>query len=505
MSKLYRALDALMSTDVYKLEHRLMYPPGTQVLFSNLTARSTRIPDVDATVFFGMQAFLHQLQELWEPFFALSEVGELTRVLELFRDEISLVLDVDRKDIPIGHFAHLHKLGHLPLRIKALREGALVPLGVPYLTMENTHEDFAWFTGYIETILLASMWMPITNATVAWRSRQLLNARAQVSSDVSAVDLQGHDFSCRGMEGLPAAAVSSAAHLVSYRGGDTLPTLRYVRDYYGGDNGVVMRSCPATEHSVMCAGGEDGEFETFERLIDAYPRGALSIVSDTWNLWRVLQDYLPRLKDKIMARDGRLVIRPDSGVPELIVCGDPNAPEGTPERKGAIRLLDEVFGGAVNQMGYRELDPHIGLIYGDSITYERAATITDTLMSQGYASTVLTLGFGAFTYQYQTRDTFGMAVKSTWGKIKGEPRNLFKNPITDTGKRSATGRLAVRTMMNGELYLVEHADAEQEARQRLELVFEDGKIVRHQSFAEVRENLLRETEIYRRRGGNLAV
>jgi nicotinamide phosphoribosyltransferase len=214
----------------------------------------------------------------------------------------------------------------------------------------------------------------------------------------------------------------------------------------------------------------------------------VSLVSDSFDFWSALQNFMPRLKDKIMARNGRVVLRPDSGVPELILCGDPEAPEGSPARRGAIDILGEVFGYTVNDKGYKELDPHIGLIYGDGITHERAESIVKNMMSQGWASTNVVFGFGSYTFQYQSRDTFMMAM-----------RNIFKDPITDNGdKKSARGRLAVRRQMNGIPYLIQEATPEQENNQDMEVVFNDGVITRHQSFADVRAQLKRDTEVLER-------
>lgn len=492
------ALDVLLETDAYKLGHYRMYPEGTEVVFSNLTARGTRVSHItEGTVFFGLQAFLYRLNEKWEPFFGLS-TADLEEVLDGYAEFVDNLLGTTGTDTE--QFRYLHSLGHLPLRVRAFREGSIVPLRVPYFTVENTDARLYWLTNYLETTISANLWHPINSATIAWADRRVLDVRALESSVIEAVDFQGHDFSYRGLENDPAAAASGAGHLLSFKGSDTLPAIRFAQRYYDGDNGLIGASVPATEHSVMCAGGKDGELETFERLLDLYPTGILSVVSDTWNLWDVCTKFLPALKDKIMARDGKLVIRPDSGDPELILCGDRTAPVSSPEWMGVVNLLAEVFGTTVNDKGYKELDSHIGVIYGDSITYERADAITANLMSQGYASTTAVFGFGSYTYQYQTRDTFKMAVKATWVQVNGEGRDILKDPITDDGsKKSATGRLAVRRQMDGRPYLIEHATPEQEEYQVLELVYENGKVLRHQSFADVRATLANESAILGRR------
>lgn len=490
-----RALDTLLSTDAYKLDHRRQYPDGTEFVYSNLTARGTRIPEIDATVFFGLQAYLSQLQQRWQVFFELSP-AELDGVLSSYDECVTALLGPN--NIGTEHFRQLHALGHLPLRVRAAEEGTLIPLRVPYLTVENTDSRFFWLTNYLETEMSAQLWQPITSATLAWHNRALLDRRAALSGDEEAVKFQGHEFAYRGMAGTEAAAASGAGHLISFNGTDTLPAIRYIQQYYPGNEGeLIGASVPATEHSVMCAGGQDGELATFDRLLELYPAGTLSVVSDTWDLWRVLTEYLPARADAITARDGKLVIRPDSGDPELILCGDPGAPAGTPRHQGVVKLLAATFGTVVNAKGYRELDPHVGAIYGDSITYERADSITRNLMDQGFASTAVVFGFGSYTYQYQTRDTFKMAVKATWVQVTGQGRDILKDPITDDGsKKSATGRLAVHRRADGCPDLIQHADPEQEAGSLLQTVFEDGKPLRVQSFVEVRANLRRENEIH---------
>jgi nicotinamide phosphoribosyltransferase len=490
-------LDTLLATDAYKLDHRRQYPQGTEVVFSNLTARGTRIPDVDVTVFFGLQALLAQITERWDEFFSL-DGDALDAVLSEYDEFVTALLGTN--EVGTDHFRVLHDIGYLPLRVKAFREGALVPLRVPYFTVENTDPRVFWLTNYLETELSAELWQPITSATLAWRNRTLLDKRAATSGDPGAVDFQGHDFSCRGMAGIHAAAASSAGHLISFHGTDTLSAVRFVERYYPGDNGIVAGSCPATEHSVMCAGGRETEFETFERLLGLYPNGILSIVSDTYDLWQVCTDFLPRLKDRILARDGKLVIRPDSGDPELILCGDPSAPAGSPAHRGVVNLLADEFGTVQNAKGYRDLDPHVGAIYGDSITYERADAITANLMRQGFASTAVVFGYGSYTYQYQTRDTFKMAMKATWVQVDGVGHDILKDPITDDGtKKSATGRLAVRRTMDGVPYLIQHASPDQEDEQELRLVYDNGKLLRQSSFADVRDTLRHETQLYLRR------
>lgn len=253
----------------------------------------------------------------------------------------------------------------------------------------------------------------------------------------------------------------------------------------------------------MMAGGRDHEDETYARLLRDYPAGILSVVSDTWDLWRVITETLPGLKDEIMARDGRLVIRPDSGNPADILCGTAVATDGPsaaedaadnpfddPAAKGVIELLWDIFGGTLTPQGFKVLDPHIGAIYGDSITLERMTDIIARLEAKGFASTNVVFGIGSFTYQYQTRDTFASAIKATWAQIDGEGRDLIKDPVTDNGtKKSATGRLAVTRDEAGEFALIERAAPEEEAASALVPIFVDGRLTVVDSFDAVRQRI----------------
>jgi len=256
---------------------------------------------------------------------------------------------------------------------------------------------------------------------------------------------------------------------------------------------MIGGSVPATEHSVMSMGSFGGEFETFKRLItETYPSGVLSIVADTWDFWRVLLEYLPRLKDEIMARDGRIVIRPDSSpkTPVEIICGDPTGVTRI-EQIGAYEHLFNIFGGTVSDEGYKILDPHIGLLYGDSITLDRQKAILSQLEDKMFTASNLVLGIGSYTFAYCTRDTHGFAMKATWGQIDGVGTPIFKDPVTDPGfKRSAVGLLrVVRGPDNKVFRLHDMVTPEEELTGALDTVFFDGKIVKETSLAEIRARM----------------
>lgn len=483
----------LNAIDAYKLDHRRQYPAGTTRVYSNFTPRGSRIAGMDHVVFFGLQAFLASfLHEAFTDWFTQPEDQVVQDYIEMTNNVLG------PNDIGGEHIRELHQLGYVPLRFCALPEGTPVPLRVPMFTVENTHPDFFWLVNYIESVLSASIWLPCTSATRAWYMRKMLDRYArETGGDPDFVQWQGHDFSFRGMSNLEAAAASGAGHLLSFSGTDSLPALEWINQYYndfpeGAPNGFLGGSVAATEHSVMCAGGNLTERETYERLLKLYPTGIVSVVSDTWDLWAVLTQHLPALHDLIMKRDGKLVIRPDSGDPVDILCGNPHEPLNSPAYKGVIELLWDEFGGVINDQGFRTLDPHVGAIYGDSINFERARAIAERLAVKGFASTNVVLGVGSYTYQYVTRDTFGFAMKATWAEIDGEGRNLFKDPVTDNGlKKSATGRLSVMPGAHGGgIVLVDNANEHQEAASLLMPVWEDSLFKRYQSFADVR-NVLR--------------
>lgn len=494
----------LLLTDGYKVGHIAQYPPHTTRVYSNWTNRGSRLEGVDEVVHFGLQAFCQEfLIEAFAPFFAADEDAVCCE----YQEVVDTYLGPGAPDV--DHIRALHRKGFLPLRFCAVPEGTLVPLRVPSFTIENTDPEFFWLVNYIEPALSAQVWHPSTTATIALQYRRLLQEAAlRTTGSTDGVDFQAHDFSFRGQTSIAAAAASGAGHLLSFTGTDSLPSLDWIRRFYPGDNGLVAASVPATEHSVMCAGGQDGEHETFERLLDIYPVGILSVVSDTWDLWAVLTEILPALKERILGRDGKLVIRPDSGNPIDILCGT-QGPEfmaawratGKPVRPadaGVVELLWETFGGTVDDQGFKVLDPHIGAIYGDSITLARAEKIIERLAAKGFASTNVVFGIGSFTYQYVTRDTFASAIKATWAEVDGVGRDLQKDPVTDNGtKRSATGRLAVTRGEDGSLQLIERATAEQEAASELQVVWEDGAAVRTQSFAEVRDRIREQGEARR--------
>ena len=563
-------INPLFAIDFYKAGHIFQYPPGTEIVYSNFTPRSNKRFNYEGKqnyiVFQGLQLFIqHFLIDTWNENFFKQPKDQVVAIYKAMMDEcLGGLASVD-------HIAALHDLGYLPIAIRALKEGSKVPIGVPVYFIYNTHPDFAWLTNYIETVASAETWKASTAATIAHHYRMILDRYAdETGVDRAAVDFQGHDFSLRGIGGLYDGASTGIGHLSSFLGTDNVLSIDAVRRYYfeAGRQGFIAGSIPATEHSVMCAGGQDDEYETFRRIIqDVYPSGLVSVVSDTWDFWNVLTNTAKQLKPIIMKRkpdalgNAKVVFRPDSGDPVRIICGDeirevnenldfesfkdwaaemiadrvrdetdhgehgPTEEEevlkfqgkyykvvveffwnrhdktyyymdGTtilsveevelsPEEKGSVEVLWEIFGGTVNEAGYKVLCDKVGLIYGDSITLDRAEEILKRLKAKGYASSNVVFGIGSYTYQYVTRDTFGWAVKATWVQINGEGRNIQKDPKTDNGeKKSLTGRIRVVKDENGVLKALQQqpflGDDETDE------VFLDGKLLRHQVLDDIR-------------------
>jgi len=576
--------DPLTAIDFYKADHRRQYPEGTELVYSNFTARSNKLSNLpnnnDKIVFFGLQFFMKEfLQETFnEGFFDQPK----EKVVAKYKRRMDNALGPNA--IPVDHIEALHDLGYLPLEIRALPEGSKVKMGVPLFTVCNTHPDFFWLVNYIESVMSAYLWKPCVSATTAnWYKNTLTKYALETGSPVDFVNFQGHDFSFRGMSGLVDAKISGAAHLLSFYGTDTVGSIDLLEDYYGAnsDKELIGTSVPATEHSVMCMGTKDAEIETFRRLIkDLYPSGIVSIVSDTWDFWKVVTEYVAELKEEILAREGnpianKVVIRPDSGDPVDIICGtlhklekfespteeyflkeveeylhdkiSRQTPHGeyggditedvlwqnkiytvtyspdwnrhdkqyyyidnygdktptinkirdiTPEDKGAIQCLWDVFGGTITSTGHKLLDSHIGLIYGDSITPNRAVAILDGLKANGFASANVVLGIGSFTYQYTTRDTYGFAVKATYGVVNGEGREIFKDPATDIGKtkKSAKGLLQVFKDEKGDFVLKDQVSSfdYDTTNDLMPTVFHNGNIMVDQTLEQIRQRIITE-------------
>lgn len=488
----------IFATDGYKLCHIDQYPKGTQWVYETWTPRMSRIEGIRHVVFFGLQAALHEITDNFNRYFFAQP---LDTIIDQYGEIMTSLFSRTNPDLATNyrtdHIEALHHLGYLPLEVRALREGSFVPIGVPMFTIENTHDDFAWLPGYLESQLSSMIWSPMTAATIADQYKRILTHFANLTGDASNVIHQAGDFSMRGMSSPESSMRTAGGHLLSFDGSATVLALPYLQHHYLAGDDIVSYT-PATEHSVMCSYGED-EASTFEHLLtQVYPSGNVSIVSDTYDFWNVIDTVLPKFKDLILSRDGKLVIRPDSGDPANIICGDPSSDNETIQ-KGLIERLYEIFGGTINDKGYKVLDPHIGAVYGDSITPERTLDICQRLEAKGFATTNIALGVGSYTYQYNTRDTFGFALKATAEICNDEFTMIQKRPATDTGnfKKSHKGMVAV-IRQDGEFVCIDGLTPETKrsiADQDLLLtVYKDGHIENRLNFETMRNTVASESQ-----------
>ena len=487
--------NALFYADGYKVGHKRMLAPGTDFLYGTWIPRSIKYAPKGVTkvMSFGQALtwkWIHD--EFEEGFFKLPEDQAI-----LFARDMSLYLGMEFDG---AHFLALHRLGYLPIKVKALPEGIETKPNTPHMTFINTVKGYAWLTLYLETVVSSLAWKPSTNATIALQYKR--NATEWVMktdpANAALIPFMCHDFSARGLSPWDMLA-SGLGHASSFRGSDSLIVIPGARYFYGeSQDEVCINSVNASEHSVSTTKiFTVGEEQMIADWLKEFPTGILSIVADTFDLWTLITKYLPANKEAIMARNGKLVIRPDSGDPVDIICGNfeydniehwnrLDRTKYAPEDKGVIELLWDIFGGTVNEQGYKVLDPHIGAIYGDSITLDRQVEIYKRLEAKGFASTNIVLGVGSFTYQYNTRDTLGFAAKGAWFECNGVGYDIYKDPITDDGtKKSLKGFI----MVDDNLDVHTQCTAEQESQGMLHVIYENGVFYNQSTLTAIRERI----------------
>lgn len=481
----------LLLTDFYKTIHHMCYAEGLTKLVSYWTPRMSRKENIDKVVMFGLQPFIKKylIEYFNENFFKKDKeeiISEYKRIISITMGDIAA---------DASHIEELHDLGYLPIEIKAVAEGERVNIKTPMIEITNTDDRFPWLVNYLETLMSCHIWQPMTSASIAYRYREIIDKYFELTVENGEPKKACGDFSMRGFSSLESAEASAAGHLLSFTGTATIPAIVYLEKYYNCniEKEEVAFGTPSTEHSVMCSYGRD-EYSAYKRLInEVFPSGVLSIVSDTYDYWNLITTILPTLKEDILNREGKVVIRGDSGDPVKIICGDDTADKNSPEYKGTVELLWDIFGGTINSKGYKVLDSHIGTIYGDSITVERCEEICKRLMAKGFAVNNCVFGIGSYTYQYNTRDTFGFALKATHAVINGEEKFIFKDPKTDTGnfKKSQKGMCYV--YRNGEDILYkDQLTIEEQSKCKdnlLTTVFKDGTLIKNYKLDEIRKRL----------------
>jgi len=479
----------MLLIDFYKAVHAEMLPQNITKSVSYFTPRMSRVKRWDKVVMFGLQGFIKEylIDFFNDNFFNVpleTVMGEYTRIMDN---------TLGKNAYNPKKIENLHNLGYLPIEIVALPEGTLVPMHVPMFGITNTHKDFAWLPQSLESLISAEMWHPMLAANVGYTYRQIVNKYYDETCDDNiprAKALGAFDF--RGEECLQSATKAGAGWLLSFLNTATVPAIPYLENYYNCDctKEPVGFGSPSTEHSVMCSNfAVDGDEITLLRrlLTEIYPNTSFSAVLDSYDYWNVIDNILPQLKPEILAHNGCMLMRGDSGDCIEVVT------------KTVFKLWD-IFGGTVNSKGYKVLDPHVKAIYGDSITVQRCEIIYEILKENGFACSNVALGVGSFSFQCIeedgilkpfTRDTFSSCIKATYCEIDDKPVPIFKNPKDGGFKKSQKGCCVVYKFMNNIVYKDEYTwkEANELPYQLLETVFKDGKIVKEQTLSEVRSVL----------------
>lgn len=447
--------NAILLTDSYKLSHFRQYPPGTERVFSYFESRGGKYPDV---VFFGLQYLLRRYL-----------AGPVVTAEKIAEAETLVAGHMGPQHFNRPGWEHILRAhgGRLPVVVRAVPEGTVVPTGNAMISVENTDPACYWLTNYLETLLVQA-WYPCTVATQSRAMKLAILNALHATGDPAGIDFKLHDFGYRGVSSVETAGLGAAAHLVNFRGTDTLAGLVLARDFYACPTAGF--SIPASEHSTITSWGREHELDAMRNMLEQYPTGLVACVSDSFDIFRACRDYWgAELRDKILGRDGTLVVRPDSGDPPTVVLQ-------------VLEILGERFGTTTNTKGYKVIDPHVRIIQGDGVDYEMIVTILDRLAKAGWSADNLAFGSGGGLLQKVNRDTQKFAFKCSSATVNGVDRDVFKQPVTDAGKKSKSGRLALVRTKEGFATLRETPGLANE----LVEVFRDGAVTRSWTFDEVR-------------------
>lgn len=450
----------ILNTDSYKTSHYLQYPPGAEYVSSYIESRGGVYP---ATLFFGLQAFLKEY---------LSRPIDIVDIEEA--EAVCLAHGVPFNRSGWEYILRTHQ-GYLPIEIEAVPEGTLLPTGNVMVQVINTDPQCAWLTSYVETALLRAVWYPTTVATVSRLCRDTIQRYLQETADTTdGLSFKLHDFGSRGVSSEESAALGGAAHLVNFMGTDTLSGILAARRYYSAD--MAGFSIPAAEHSTITSWGQEGETDAYANMLDQFSGDGriVAVVSDSWDLWHAIDDiWGGELKARVEQSGGTLVVRPDSGEPTEVV----------PE---AIERLMTHFGYRVNSKGYRVLPDCIRLIQGDGVDAESIEAILAIMKQRELSADNIAFGMGGALLQKLNRDTQKFAMKASAICINGQWHDVYKDPVTDPGKRSKRGRLAlIHDDIQG--YQTIRADELGTRANQLMTVFRNGKILKEWTFEEVRQ------------------
>ncbi|MBP6732051.1 MAG: nicotinate phosphoribosyltransferase [Chitinophagales bacterium] len=449
----------MLLTDSYKISHYKQYPPNTTSVYSYFESRGGKFDDV---TFFGLQFLLKNYLE--GVVVTKEKIDEAEHLYNQHFGDASLFYRAGWEHILNAHG------GKLPVRIKAVPEGVSIPVHNALITVENTDPACFWLTNFLET-LLVQVWYGSTVATQSRAIKKLILQYLEQTGDPELISFKLHDFGFRGVSSVESASIGGAAHLVNFKGTDTVAALSFIQQYYN-TNEVFGFSIPASEHSTITSWGRENEAKAYNNMLTQYSKGLVAIVSDSYDIYNACEKlYGEVLKDKILNREGTLVVRPDSGEPKEVVLK-------------VVSILGEKLGYTTNAKGYKVLNPHIRVIQGDGVNYESITEILETLKANGWSADNIGFGMGGALLQKLDRDTQKFAFKCSCATVDGEDRDVFKDPVTDPGKRSKKGRL--KLVKEGSGYkTVTQAEPGEDV---LETVFENGELKRQYRFDEVIKN-----------------
>lgn len=457
----------ILLSDSYKASHWKQYPALTESIYSYFESREGKFP---ATVFFGLQYYLKEYLE--GKVITQEKIDEAYEIFKLHFGNANL-FNREGWEYILNTYE-----GKLPVSIKAIPEGSLIPVRNVLMTIENTDPKCYWLTNYLET-LLVQVWYGTTVATLSYYMKKMILRYLDETGDLSLISFKLHDFGFRGVSSVESASVGGAAHLVNFMGTDTVAALILARKYYKAE--MPGFSIPASEHSTITSWGRENEALAMENMLDKYPEGLVAVVSDSYNIYNACEMiWGTLLRDKVLNRNGTLVIRPDSGNPPEVVVK-------------VLEILGEKFGYERNKKGYKVLNPKVRIIQGDGCNYEMCERILSSMKTTEWSADNIAFGMGGALLQNLNRDTQSFAFKCSSIKKDGEWHPVSKSPITDTMKFSKAGRLKLQYLENGNGTYSYHTvnDNIDTGKDHLIEVFRNGKILKEYTFEEVRSNTIK--------------
>lgn len=451
----------LLRTDSYKASHWLQYPPGTETISSYIEARGGLFSH---TVFFGLQAWLREYLADAVTQEDINEAAELFAQHGVPFNRMGWKLLVDRH------------AGRLPIRIRALPEGTVVPVKNVLLTIENTDPEFYWLTSYLETELLRAIWYPTTVATLSAAAKSIIFQHLCDTSDdpTGQIPFKLHDFGARGVSSLESAALGGMAHLVNFQGTDTLSALLAARHYY--DAAMAGYSIPAAEHSTITSWGREQETAAYRNMLNQFakPGKILAVVSDSYNIYEACERiWGEELREQVIQSGATLVIRPDSGDPAETVLQ-------------VAQILAKRFGTTINKKGFHVLN-HVRIIQGDGMNLHSIGICLSKLTTNRFSTDNIAFGMGGGLLQQVNRDTMKFAMKCSAIQVNGTWRDVFKSPVDDKNKASKAGRLDLVRLQDGTLVTKRIEQLLPTDISLLETIFENGRLTKSVSFEEIRQ------------------